>query len=311
MDRIEEWRLFVAVAGARSFARTARAHHRSPQAVTRAIAALEARLGTRLLNRTTRSVSLTDEGERYLERGRRTLAEFDGLESGARAAAPLAGRLSITAPVLFGQLHVAPVAAAFLAAHPALDLRLLLLDRVVSLAEEGIDVGVRLGPLPDSSLRARQVGQVRSLVCASPAYLRRAGVPRTPEALSRHLCIAFSGTTSIADRWSFPGPGRRERAVPVRARWVVNTAQAALDAALAGEGIVRLLSYQVAEEVAAGALRVILRRFERDPLPVQLVHLPGIQTRAAGAFVAFAAGRIGSRLGGLRAHSASRILETS
>jgi DNA-binding transcriptional LysR family regulator len=168
----------------------------------------------------------------------------------------------------------------------------LLLDRVVSLAEEGIDVGVRLGALPDSSLRARLLGHVRSVLCASPTYLARAGVPRTPDALSKHSCIAFTATTPIADRWSFPRAGRRERAIAVRARLVVNTAQAAIDAAVAGLGIVRVLSYQIARLVAAQQLRIILPRFERQALPVQLVHLPGVQTRAAGAFVEFAAARL-------------------
>src|SRR5215467_11441575 len=151
MDRTEEWRAFVAVAGRRSFVGAARALRRSPQSVTRAVAALEGRLGARLLNRTTRSVSPTGEGERYLERGRRVLAELDALESAPDARAPLAGRLSVTAPVLFGQMHVAPLLCAFLGQHPALDGRLLLVDRVVSLAEEGIDLAVRLGALPDSS----------------------------------------------------------------------------------------------------------------------------------------------------------------
>ncbi|MGZ3427251.1 MAG: LysR family transcriptional regulator, partial [Polyangia bacterium] len=147
MDRLDEWRVFVTVAGRRSFIAAARALGRSPQAVTRAVAGLEERLGTRLLNRTTRSVSLTDDGERYLDRGRHLLAEIDQLEARPDARAPLAGRLSITAPVLFGQLHVLPVVIELLARHPALDARLLLYDRVVSLAEEGIDVGVRLGAL--------------------------------------------------------------------------------------------------------------------------------------------------------------------
>jgi len=167
MDRTEEWRAFVAVAGRRSFVGAARALRRSPQAITRAVAALEGRLGARLLNRTTRSVSVTSDGERYLERGRRLLAELDALESAPDARAPLAGRLSVTAPVLFGQLHVAPLVAAFLEQHPEVEARLLLVDRVVSLAEEGVDLAVRIGPLPDSSLRARLVGQVRWLICAS------------------------------------------------------------------------------------------------------------------------------------------------
>src|SRR3954447_24829807 len=190
MDRLSDWSAFVAVAGAKSFSRAARTLERSPQSITRAVAALEARLRTRLLNRTTRSVSLTDDGERLLEKARRALLDFDQLEAGESGAAPPQGRLSITAPVLFGQLHVLPVVLEFLGAHPGVDVRLVLLDRVVSLAEEGLDAGVRLGALPDSSLRARAVGQVRSVVCASPAYLARAGSPRTPPDLSRHQCIA-------------------------------------------------------------------------------------------------------------------------
>jgi DNA-binding transcriptional LysR family regulator len=297
MDRLEDWRVFVAVAGRRSFGGAARALGRSPQAVTRAVAALEARLGVRLLNRTTRSVSLTGEGERHLERGRRVLAEFDALESAAAgAAAPLAGRLSLTAPVLFGQLHVVPIVGELLGQHPALDARVLLLDRVVSLAEEGIDVAVRIGDLPDSSLRARVVGHVRWLVCASPAYLRRAGTPRTPEALAGHACIGFDAGSPIVDRWSFPRPGARERGVAVRTRLAVNTAQAGIDAAVAGLGIVRALSYQLDRLLAAKKLRRLLQAFEPPPVPIHLVQLPGMPNRAAAAFIELAAERLRARL---------------
>jgi DNA-binding transcriptional LysR family regulator len=298
MDRLDEWRVFVTVAGLRSFAGAARTLGRSPQAVTRAVAALEARLGARLLNRTTRAVSLTNDGERLLERGRRALADFDLLEAGDDPRAPLTGRLSLTAPVLFGQLHVVPVVAELLARHPGVDVRLALLDRVVSLAEDGIDVAVRLGPLPDSSLRARLVGQVRDVLCASPAYLKKAGVPRTPEALAKHACIAFSGTTPIADRWAFSGarPGQRERTVHVRPRLVVNTAQAAIDAACAGLGVVRVISYQVAALVAAKKLQVVLAAHARPAFPAHLVYPPGPQPRVVVAFVDLATERIRARL---------------
>ncbi|HUQ08184.1 MAG TPA: LysR family transcriptional regulator [Kofleriaceae bacterium] len=289
MDRIDEWRTFVEVAGRRSFSAAARALGHSPQAVTRAVAAVEERIGARLLHRTTRSVSLTGEGERYLERARRAVAEVDRLETPDDASAPLAGRLAITAPVLFGQLHVAPIVTAFLAAHPALDIRLLLVDRVVSLADEGLDVAVRIGELADSGLVARQLGHVRSVVVASPVYLRRAGTPRTPADLAEHACIAFAATTTVADRWSFPVPGSRSRTVPVRTRLTVNTGQAAIDAALAGLGVVRLLSYQVDDLVAAGRLQAVLTRFEPPPSPIHLVRLPGGQVRAAAAFIDAAA----------------------
>src|SRR5262245_2147017 len=292
MDRSEEWRALVAVAGRRSFVEAARTLRRSPQAITRAVAALEHRLGARLLNRTTRSVSVTGEGELYLERGRRVLAELDALESAPDTHAPLAGRLSITAPVLFGQIHVAPLLCAFLEQHPGADGRLLLVDRVVSLAEEGIDLAVRIGSLPDSSLRARLVGQVRWVVCASPGYLSRAGVPRTPEALTRHACISFDAGSPVADHWSFPRGKGRERSVAFRPRLIVNTAQAGIDAAIAGLGIVRVLSYQVERPLAEKKLRLILERFAMPPVPIHILQLPGIPNRLAAAFVDFAAGRL-------------------
>jgi len=296
MDRLDEWRTFIAVASRRSFVAAARALGRSPQAATRAVAALEGRLGTRLLHRTTRAVSLTGDGERILERARRALGEIDLLESALDAERPLAGRLSVTAPALFGQLHVAPVVNELLRDHPGLDVRLMLLDRVVSLAEEGIDVAVRIGALPDSSLRARPVSSVRSLVCASPAYLKRRGVPRSPDDLADHDCIAYLGATAIPDRWSFPSVGRRERSVAVHARLVVNTSQVAVEAAAAGLGIVRALSYQVAALVDGRKLKVVLEKFQPPPVPVQLLYPPGPQPRAATALMDLAAKRIAPRL---------------
>ena len=292
MDRTEEWRAFVAVAGRCSFIGAARALRRSPQAITRAVAALEGRLGARLLNRTTRSVSVTGQGELYLERGRRLLAELDALESAPDAHAPLTGRLSITAPVLFGQLHVVPLVCAFLTEHPGLEARLLLVDRVVPLAEEGIDLSLRIGALADSALRARQAGHVRWVVCASPAYLARAGTPRTPEALARHACITFDAGSPLADHWTFPRGARRERSVALRPRLIVNTAQAGIDAAIAGLGIVRVLSYQVAEALAASKLRLILEAFAPPPVPIQMLQLPGVPNRLASAFADFAAERL-------------------
>ena len=199
-----------------SFAEAARAQGRSPQAITRAVAALETRLGTRLLHRTTRSVSLTDEGSRYLERSRDLLAESDALESSPSARLELSGTLSVSAPVLFGQMHVLPVLTAFLAEHPAVDARSLLHDRIVSLAEEGVDVAVRIGELTDSALRVRVVGYVRSVICASPAPLTRRRTPRDPDDIGDHPCIAFTGTTPIPDRWTFSTSGRRDRVVRIR-----------------------------------------------------------------------------------------------
>jgi DNA-binding transcriptional LysR family regulator len=296
MDRIDEWRVFVTVATHLSFTRAARALGRSPQAITRAVAALEGRVGTRLLNRTTRAVSLSSDGERYLVRSRRALLELDALEAKPDATAALSGTIAVTAPVLFGQLHVMPVVDEALRANPQLDARVSLLDRVVSLAEEGFDLGVRIGGLPDSSLRAVRVGSVRAVVCASPAYLRRRGVPRSPGDLPAHDCIAFAGTTPNADRWTFPRAGGRDRSVAVRARLVVNVGQAAIDAALAGLGLVRVLSYQVDRLVREKKLRVVLADHEGAPVPVHVVHLPGVQARAASAFVELASMRLRARL---------------
>ena len=291
MDRLDEWRVFATVAAQQSFVAAARRHGRSPQVITRAVAALEARVGARLLSRTTRSVALTDEGARYLARARALLADFDALEAPV-AGAELRGTLTVAAPVLFGQLHVAPLVHAFLVEHAGLDVRLLLHDRVVSLADEGVDVAVRLGALPDSSLRARLLGHVRARVCASPAYLERRGTPRDPAALAGHDCIAFAGTTPTPDRWTFQVPGARARSVTVRARLVVNTGQAALDAARAGLGLVRVLSYQCAHDLERGTLRAVLRRYEPEPVPVQLVQLPGVASRAASAFADFVSARL-------------------
>jgi DNA-binding transcriptional LysR family regulator len=223
------------------------------------------------------------------------LAELAALESPPDARAPLAGRLSITAPVLFGQLHVAPLVCAFLERHPEVDARLLLVDRVVSLAEEGIDLAVRIGALPDSSLRSRLVGQVRWVVCASPAYLARAGVPRTPAALARHACISFDAGSPVADHWTFPRAGRREHSVALRPRLIVNTAQAGIDAAIAGIGIVRVVSYQVERPLAEKKLRLILEAFASPPVPIKILQLPGVPNRLAAAFVDFAAERLRAR----------------
>jgi DNA-binding transcriptional LysR family regulator len=193
-------------------------------------------------------------------------------------------------------MHVAPLVWRFLAQHPGVEARLLLLDRVVSLAHEGIDLAVRIGALPDSSLRARVVGHVRWVICASPAYLARAGVPRTPEALRHHACITFDAGSPVTDNWTFPRPGRRERSVAVSPRLIVNTAQAGIDAAMAGLGIVRALSYQVARPLAAKKLRLVLEPFAPPPVPIQIVQLPGVSNRLASAFVDVAADQLRSRL---------------
>lgn len=288
MADVEDWRAFVAVAGSLSFVAAARSLGRSPQSITRAIAALEARLNTRLLLRTTRSVSLSSDGERYLERARRVVSDLDNLESPLDSNSPLSGALSITAPVLFGQIHVLPVVSRFLALHDGVLVKASFSDRLVSLADEAIDLGVRIGDLSDSSLHAVRVGSVRTIHCASPAYLRKAGPLDTLEQLGGHACIAFTATCPVPERWAFPGHRDRDRSIGVHPRLVVNTGQAAIDAALAGLGVVRVLSYQVDELIKKGRLRHVLGDFDRAPVPVQVVRLPGVQSRLSQAFLDFA-----------------------
>lgn len=275
MDRLDAWTIFAAVGEQGGFAKAARQLGRSPAAVTRAVAALEERLGVRLFNRTTRSVALTDDGLRYLERCRHVLGEVAALEAAASAARQEPqGALALTAPVIFGRLHVLPILQRFLADYPAVAARLLLLDRTVSLVEEGLDLGIRIGRLPDSSLRAIQAGAVTRGVYASPAYLRRRGTPKHPRDLRAHDLVAFSAATPVVDRWSFRG-ARGSIAVAVRPRLFVNSGEAAIDAAVAGLGLTAVLSYQVTEEIAAGRLQRVLARFEPPPLPIHLVHPAG------------------------------------
>jgi DNA-binding transcriptional LysR family regulator len=274
-DRLDALAIFVAVAEQRSFAQAARQVGRSPASVTRAVATLEERLQTRLFNRTTRSVALTDAGARHLESCRRLLAAYHELEavnSGERLEPR--GRISVTAPVMFGRLHVLPLVQSFLDQYPQVDCRLVLLDRVVSLVDEGLDLGVRIGQLPDSSLRAVRVGQIRRVVCAAPQYIARHGVPATPHDLSHHRVVACTAVTPIPDRWSFHGSGG-VTSVAVTPRLVVNTTAAAVDAALDGWGLTCILSYQAGPHAAAGRLQTVLAEYEPPPAPIHIVHPEG------------------------------------
>jgi len=302
MDRIEAMTAFVTALDEGSLARAARRLGRSPAAITRAVALLEERLGTRLLHRTTRALHLTPAGERYLAACRAILAdlaEADLLAAGERTDPR--GQLSLTAPVTFGRLHVAPLVEELLEAHPALAARLLLIDRVVNLIDEGHDAAVRIGPLPDSSLVATKVGAVRRVVCASPAYLALHGTPQGPADLGGHRVISFSQITETSN-WAFAaGPsGGMRRQVTVCPHFIVNGAEAAVAAAARGRGITRVLSYQVEDEVAAGRLVLLLEAFEGPRLPVHVVYpearLPAAKLRA---FVAFAVPRLRSRLAAL------------
>lgn len=289
MDRWQGMRVFVRVAESGGFAGAARALHMSPPAVTRAVAALEAAIGTRLLTRTTRTVRLTEAGARYLEDCRCILAEIEEAEAAAAgAAATPSGTLTVTAPVQFGRLYVLPLIADYLDRYPAMAARALFLDRVVNLVEEGAEVALRIGDLPDSGLSAIRVGGVRSVVCAAPAYLDRHGHPQAPGDLTGHAVI---GRSDHAAEWRF-GPGRKT-AVPVRPRLTCNTVDGALAAALDGRGIVRLLSYQVAPALVEGRLVRLLAEHEGLPMPVHVVSPEGRRAPAkVRAFIDLAVARL-------------------
>jgi len=270
MDRLDELAVFVAIIEAGSLVSASRRLRRSPPAITRALSSLEDRIGVRLVDRTTRRLAPTEAGSTLAERARALLAGYEEVLAGA-SEAPIRGVLRITAPVQFGRRHVAPIVSAFLNAHPDVRVELSLNDRNVDLIEEGLDLAVRIGPLADSSLVARQVGSVRRVVVASPAYLARRGVPRTPSDLATHDTI-FGMARSPAREWRF-GPSQRGPLVRLSPRLLVDDVEAQLQAAQSGRGIARVLSYQVSDELASGVLVRLLQDFEPEPLPVQLVTL--------------------------------------
>ncbi|MDA1076631.1 MAG: LysR family transcriptional regulator, partial [Proteobacteria bacterium] len=249
----------------------------SPPAVTRAVANLEDRLGVKLLVRTTRSVRMTSVGLRYLNDIRRVLADAEAADKAASGlnTQPL-GRITVTAPVLFGRMYVMPSIVAYLRSYPATDVEALFLDRTVNLIEEGVDVGIRIGDLADSSMQARRVGVVREVVCASPAYLRQAGAPHEPADLQNHTIIS-STAGDRALNWRFFGSQKSGRAqtLNLNPRLRVSTNDAAIAAALAGFGVTRLRSYQIAPHVLAGDLVVLLEAHEPAPRPVNIIHREG------------------------------------
>jgi DNA-binding transcriptional LysR family regulator len=267
MDRIDAMAAFVAVADLEGFAPAARKLGLSPSNVTRLIAALEDRLGARLLQRTTRSVTLTDVGARYLERARRILADVEEAEISAQAERTQpSGRLVVSAPIGFGRIHVSPVMSAYLQRYPAVTGELRLSDRMINLVEDGVDLAVRIGHLADSSLVARNVGDMRRLVVASPDYLERRGEPNNPADVLSHDTIQF-GTSD----WDFALDGREVR-VPCTPRFITNSADAALLHAEQGGGLTRVLAYQAADAIEAGRLTIMLEKFEQAPLPIHIVY---------------------------------------
>ncbi len=289
--------VFTAIVDAGSLSAAGR-HLDVPLAtVSRKLADLESHLGTRLITRSTRRLDLTDAGRDYLEACRQILEQVDEAERAAGGAyAKVRGRLVVAAPIVFGRLHVVPVAAAFLDTHPEVDIQLRLGDRNVNLLEEHVDVALRIGSLPDSSLVATQVGTVRRVVCASPGYLDRLGTPRSLDELAAHRCITFDGLDAAA-AWTFLSAEGARRQVPVHSRLTVSTADAAIAAATLGLGLTRVLSYQVADALRDGRLVRVLAAEEPPPVPASLIY-PGqgrlpMKTRA---FIDLASRQLRSRL---------------
>jgi DNA-binding transcriptional LysR family regulator len=279
MDRFQEMQVFAAVAQDQGFSAAARRLGLSAASVTRAVAALEKRIGTPLLTRTTRSVHLSEAGQRYLEDCRRILAEVQEAEdSAAGSHAQPRGQLTITAPVLFGELFVTPLIVDFLTQFPDVTINALLVDRVVNVVEEGIDVAVRIGELPDSNQHAIRVGEVRRVVCVSPAFLAVHGRPSHPQELAQRPVIATSATGQLRS-WPFL-EGGEPISVRTDPRLVVTANQAAITAACLGLGYTRVLSYQVANKVAAGDLEIVLANFEMPPLPIHVVYQGGRKAAA-------------------------------
>ncbi|AZC40922.1 MULTISPECIES: LysR family transcriptional regulator [Pseudomonas] len=288
MDRFQEMQVFISVAQEQGFAAAARRLGLSAPSVTRAVAALEQRIGTQLLTRTTRNVLLTEAGQRYLEDSRRILAELQDAEASAAGIHALPrGQLTITAPVLFGELFVTPLMVDYLERFPEVSINALLVDRVVSMVEEGMDVAVRIGELPDSGQHAMRVGEVRRVICASPAFLARHGRPRHPQELRQAPVIAPS-SIGQSRSWLFDEDGTPLSVRP-EPRLVVTANQAAISAACLGLGLTRVLSYQVAGKVAAGELEIVLAEFELAPLPIHVVYQGGRKAPArVRSFVDFA-----------------------
>lgn len=272
MDRLDEMAIFVTIIDQGSLAGAARRLRRSAPAVTRALAALENRVGARLVERTTRQLSPTDAGRALAERARALLGDYEATLLGV-ADAPVRGLLRVTAPVQFGRRHVTPLVTGFLDAQPQIAVELVLNDRNLDLIEEALDVAVRIGPLSDSTYLVRRVGEVRRVLVASPAYLAKHGVPGKPAELANHETI-FGTARSETSEWRF-GPPSRGSVVRLSPRLLINDIEAQLLAARAGRGIARVLSYQVVDELAAGTLVRLLQPFEPPPLPVQLVTLGG------------------------------------
>ncbi len=287
--------ILVAVVDNGGFTAAARALGLPLPTVSRKLAELESHLGTRLLNRSTRRIALTDAGQDYLSACKRILEEIGDAERkvAGEYVAPK-GELAISAPIVFGRLHVVPVISEFLAKYPDIDIRIVLSDRNAHLLDDDIDLAVRIGRLRDSSMVATQVGAVRQITCGSPGYFAANGIPKAPHDLQRLAVITFEALNS-GTSWSYGG--KKGEVLPIRSRLSVNTAEAAIDAAIAGTGVTRVLSYQAAQAVADGKLQVVLSSFEPAPLPVSIIYAnQNMLPLKMRSFIDFAAPRLRARL---------------
>lgn len=296
MDRLDSMRTVLEVARAGSLSAAGRTLRMPLASVSRKVSELEAHLGAQVFTRTSRKLTLTAAGEAYVQACQRILddiAEAERAVSGEYHAPK--GELTLTAPVAFGRMHVLPVATAFLKIYPQIDLRVLFAETALNLAEEHIDIALRIGPLSDSQLHARHIGMTRRIVCASPDYLATRGTPATPAELAGHDCISLESLASI-QAWSFRH-GRRDISAPVHTRLSVNVTQAAIDAAADGIGLTRVLAYQVAGLIAEDKLRIVLEAYEPEAWPIHLVYVAqGPLPQKVRAFLDWATPRLRTRL---------------
>jgi DNA-binding transcriptional LysR family regulator len=270
MDRLEVMTMLVASAETGSFSAASRKLGVPLPTLSRKVAELEAHLKTRLFVRSTRKLALTEVGFTYLGACRRILEQVGEAETEAAGEfSTPRGELVITAPIVFGRLHVLPVISDFLAHFPEINVRMTLSDQNVNLIEDHIDMAVRVGALPDSSMMATRVGTIRRVICGSPDYFAGHGVPKTPKDLADFTCVTFSGMPAS---WTFVSRNRASQSPRPRCRLNINTAEAAIDAAIAGVGLTHVLSYQVSRAIAEGKLRVVLREFEPEPAPIHIIH---------------------------------------
>ena len=296
MDRFDAIRTLLAAVDGGSLSAASRKLGVPLPTVSRQVSELEARLRTQLVIRTNRKLLLTDAGSAFVAAGRSVLEELEEAERAAAGEYRIPrGDLLVTAPIMFGKLHVTPVVLAFLAAYPEVNVRVVLFDHVIDLVENHVDVAVRIGHLPDSGLVAARIGEIHWVICASPAYLSTRGTPVAPDDLAQHDCIGFEGLQMVRT-WPF-GRGTNAKTVAIRPRFAANTADAIIEAAIAGIGIARLTSYQAAGAIRDGRLVSLLRGYGPEPLPVHLVHTgPPLVPLKMRAFLDFASPRLKASL---------------